>query len=334
MRQRLTALALAGTKVATAGLLQQDYVEEGEAIELVGERQALIGDDDQVAAIIEITRVETHRFLAVPWEFADAEGEGFRSIEHWREGHQSYYAQQAIDVDETTPFVCVWFRVLERRTEDADGAAVEVKPKWRGVSHEVAAFVFPVLGLVLVAVAHTTAARWSALVYTSGVTAMYATSACYHRGRWSPSVRRRLRRLDHSMILVGIAATYTPIAVVGLDARSARVLLGVVWPLAIAGIVVQMSWLNAPRWLVAGLYVVIGWTALAFVPVLWRDLGGLTFSLIVAGGVVYSVGARVYSTRRPDPAPAVFGFHEVFHALVVAAGLLFYVAIARVIAAG
>ena len=136
------------------------------------------------------------------------------------------------------------------------------------------------------------------------------------------------------MILAGIAATYTPIAVVGLDTRSARILLGVVWPLAFAGIVVQLLWLTAPRWLVAGLYVVIGWTALAFVPVLWHELGVVTFSLIVCGGVVYSVGARVYSARRPDPCPAVFGFHEVFHALVIAAGLIFYVAIARVIITG
>ena len=185
--------------------------------------------------------------------------------------------------------------------EDAEGAVLEVEPSWRGRSHEVAALVFPVLSLVLVAVAHTTAARWAVLAYGVGVTAMYAASACYHRGHWSPSVRRRLRRLDHSMILVGIAATYTPIAVVGLDARSARILLGVVWTLAVAGIVVQMLWLNAPRWLVAGLYVVIGWTALAFVPVLWHELGVLTFSLIVGGGVVYSVGARVYSApARPD----------------------------------
>jgi len=212
-----------------------------------------------------------------------------------------------------------------------NATAVEVKPRWRGASHLVAAIVFPVLGIVLVAVADTAAARWSALVYTVGVTAMYAASALYHRGDWSPPVRRRLRRLDHSMILVGIAATYTPIAVVGLDTRSARILLGVVWPLAAAGIVVQMLWLNAPRWLVAGLYVVIGWTALAFVPVLWNQLGVLTFLLVVAGGVVYSVGARVYSTRRPDPLPAVFGFHEVFHALVIVAGLIFYAAIARVI---
>ena len=210
----------------------------------------------------------------------------------------------------------------------------EVKPRWRGASHKLAAFIFPVLGAVLIAVAQTAAARWSALVYTVGITAMYATSAAYHRGHWSPPVKQRLRRLDHSMILVGIAATYTPIAVAGLDARSARILLGIVWPLAIIGIVVQMLWLHAPRWLVAGLYVAIGWTALAFVPMLWNQLGALTFSLIAGGGMVYSVGALVYATRKPDPIPGVFGFHEVFHALVIAAGLIFYVAVARVLIAG
>ncbi|MDQ1434944.1 MAG: hemolysin [Actinomycetota bacterium] len=208
---------------------------------------------------------------------------------------------------------------------------IDTKPRWRGVSHEIAAFVFPVLGAVLVFVAHTTAARWAAVVYTVGVTAMYSASAVYHRGHWTPSTQRRLRRLDHSMILVGIAATYTPVAVIGLDARSARILLGVVWPLAAVGIVIQMLWLHAPRWLVAGLYVVIGWTAVAFVPVLWRQLGVLTFALILAGGAVYSVGARVYAARRPDPNPVVFGFHEVFHALVIAAGIIFYLAILRVV---
>ena len=116
MRQRLTALALLGTKVATAGLWQQDYADEGEAVEVVGERQALLGDDGQVEGIIEITRVETYRFGDVPWEFADAEGEGFRSIEHWRRGHLSYYSKRNIDVDDTTPVVCVWFRLVETRS--------------------------------------------------------------------------------------------------------------------------------------------------------------------------------------------------------------------------
>jgi uncharacterized protein YhfF len=117
MRTRLTALALAGTKNATGTFWQRDYVDEGEAIEVVGERQALLGDDDQIAAIIEITRVETHRFVDVPWEFAKSEGEGFRSIEDWREGHRSYFANLGVQVDDDMSFVCVWFRVVERRAE-------------------------------------------------------------------------------------------------------------------------------------------------------------------------------------------------------------------------
>lgn len=115
MRQRLIALALAGTKVATAGLWQQDYLDHDEAIEAVGELQAVLGDDDEVVAIIEITRVETHRMRDVTWEFAQAEGEGFESIEHWREGHASYYAGHDIAVDDDTMIVCVWFQVVEGR---------------------------------------------------------------------------------------------------------------------------------------------------------------------------------------------------------------------------
>jgi hemolysin III len=206
-----------------------------------------------------------------------------------------------------------------------------VKPRWRGVSHEIAAIVFPVLGAILVVIADTPAARWSVVVYTLGVTAMYATSALYHRGHWQPAAQRRLRRLDHSMILVGIASTYTPFAVVGLDPHDARILLGIIWPLAIAGICIRMFWLNAPRWLVAGLYVLVGWTAVAFVPMLWQQLGVVTFVLVLCGGLVYSAGAIVYALRRPDPVPGVFGFHEVFHALVLLAGLIFYAGVVSVI---
>ncbi len=211
------------------------------------------------------------------------------------------------------------------------GGPAPVKPRWRGVSHEIAAFVFPFLGLALLAANDSASVRWAVLVYTIGLTLMYTTSACYHRGHWTDRQRIRLRRLDHAMIMVGIASTYTPVAVAALDTRSVRILLGVVWSLAILGVGLQLLWMHAPRWLVAGLYIAIGWTAVAFMPTLWRDLGVASFLLLLAGGLVYSAGAVVYSTRRPDPAPAVFGFHEVFHALVVAAGLLFYAAIFRVV---
>ena len=208
-----------------------------------------------------------------------------------------------------------------------------VKPRLRGVSHQIAAIAFPFLGLALVLVADGAAAKLAVLVYTVGLTSMYATSATYHRGDWSGPTRLRLRRLDHAMIVVAIASTYTPIAVIGLTHQSARVLLSVVWTLAVVGVVLQLLWLNAPRWLVAILYIGLGWTAVAFAPTLWRELGALTFSLLLAGGIVYSFGAVVYSTRRPDPVPEVFGYHEIFHALVITAGLLFYVAIARVVLA-
>ena len=115
MRQRLNALVLAGKKVATAGLWEHDYVSEGEEIDVVGERQALLDDDDAVIAIVEITRVETHRFDDVPWEFADAEGEGFTSIEHWRSGHLGFYERTGVSVNPDSLVVCCWFRVLERR---------------------------------------------------------------------------------------------------------------------------------------------------------------------------------------------------------------------------
>jgi uncharacterized protein YhfF len=115
MRQRLTALTLAGTKVATGDLWQQGYADEGEVIEEIGERLAVLDNDDQVVAIIEITRVEKHRFADVSWEFAHAEGEGFTSIEHWRDGHRSYFAERGVNVDDDSIFVCLWYRLVETR---------------------------------------------------------------------------------------------------------------------------------------------------------------------------------------------------------------------------
>ena len=214
------------------------------------------------------------------------------------------------------------------RDRGAD-AATPVKPRLRGVSHEVAAFVFPALGLLLVLLAPASS-RGPVAVYTAGVTAMYATSACYHRGRWSPSATLRMRRLDHSMILIGIAATYTPIAAIGLDRATARPLLAAVWGLSAGGIAIRNVWLGAPRWVVPAVYIAVGWTALAVIPAIWSQLGGVTSALLLLGGLTYSLGALVYGRRRPDPVPAVFGYHEVFHALVLLAGLIFYAAVARV----
>ena len=212
-------------------------------------------------------------------------------------------------------------------------AVLPERPRLRGISHLAAAAVFPALGVALVVAARTPAGRIAAGIYTVGLTAMYATSAAYHRGRWTPTERQRLRRLDHSMILVGIAATYTPVAAVALPRRSGHILLAVVWGLAAVGIIIRNLWLGAPRWVVAAVYIVVGWVAVGVLPTLWHRLGGVSFALLLLGGALYSVGAVVYSRRRPDPWPGVFGYHEVFHALVVFAGVAFYVMVLRVLVA-
>jgi hemolysin III len=225
---------------------------------------------------------------------------------------------------------------------DAPPAATEVvggdglvgsppKPRLRGVSHQIAAFVFPALGLVPFVLAPSAGAKAAVAVYVLGVTAMYATSACYHRGHWTPAAKSRMRRLDHSMILVGIASTYTPVAAIGLSPTTAAILLGTVWGLAIVGMVVRNLSLDAPRWMIAAVYLGVGWAAVAVTPALWRNLGVATFVLLIVGGLVYSLGALVFSRRRPDPVPDVFGYHEVFHALVLLAGLVFYVAVLRIV---
>jgi len=218
-------------------------------------------------------------------------------------------------------------------TEAAVLQPVAPKPALRGVSHQVAAFVFPLLGIGPIVLARTTGARAAGAVYVAGVTGMYATSAVYHRGNWSAPAKRRLRRLDHSMILVGIASTYTPVAGVGIGGTAGRVVVAVVWSLAAVGVLIRNLWLDAPSWLVAVVYIGVGWVAAAVMPLLWTHLGVVNFFLVVGGGCVYSLGAVVFSRHRPDPVPAVFGYHEVFHALVLVAGLLFYAAVWRVLAA-
>ena len=205
------------------------------------------------------------------------------------------------------------------------------KPRLRGWSHLVAAVAFPLLGLVLVALADGTGAKVATGVYTAGLTLMYGVSAAYHRGRWSPPVQRRMRRLDHSTILIGIAATYTPIMAVGVGGSTAAVMLTVVWAGAIAGVAMRLLWFDAPLWSVAAVYLGLGWVALLALPPMVRELGAVTFGLVLAGGLVYSAGAVVFARRRPDPVPTVFGYHEVFHALVLLAGACFYVAVARTV---
>ncbi len=180
--------------------------------------------------------------------------------------------------------------------------------------------------------AEGTRARVGASVYAVGVCGLFGVSALYHRGSWSPPTQRWLRRADHSMIFGFIAASYTPFALLVLHGTLAIVLLVVVWSGALAGVVLKLVWLDHPDWLAALLYVVLGWTAVGVGPALYGGLGAVRMGLLALGGLLYTAGAVVYARQRPDPAPATFGYHELFHALVIAAAAAHFAVIAGVVA--
>jgi hemolysin III len=204
-----------------------------------------------------------------------------------------------------------------------------MKPRLRGVSHQWAFVCSLVTGTVLVVLAPAGKATSVAAIYAVSVAALFGTSALYHRITWaSQKARRWMRRLDHSMIFLLIAGTYTPFAVLVLEGTLATVILVLVWTGALCGIVFKLIWIDAPNWLVAATYVVLGWVAVAAFPALLDGIGVVATLLVAAGGLLYTAGAVVYALRRPDPVPAVFGYHEVFHALVIAAAALQYSVIA------
>jgi hemolysin III len=200
-----------------------------------------------------------------------------------------------------------------------------VRPRLRGVSHQWAFFAAVAAGVALVASAGSGRARVAAAIYAFSVAALFGTSAVYHRVTWrSPRTRLRMRRLDHSMIFVVIAGTYTPFALLVLRGALATAILVIVWAGAAAGVALQFVPGRRPRWLTALPYVALGWVAVAALGQMVDHLGVGTTLLVAAGGVLYTLGAVVYAFRRPDPAPAVFGYHEVFHAFVIAGAALHF----------
>ncbi len=216
-------------------------------------------------------------------------------------------------------------------TAPALGRAGE-KPLLRGVIHEIAAAAALVAWIGLVALAPSPRARLAATVYGATLLALFTVSALYHRPTWAPRARLFWRRLDHSAIFLLIAGTYTPFCLL-LGGRAGAALLSVVWAGAAAGIAQAVAWPTAPKPLVALVYVVLGWVVIPVLPSLRLQLGPAFIGLLAAGGITYSLGAAVYALRRPDPFPRVFGYHEVFHALVVLAAVLHFVVAARAVLA-
>ena len=203
-----------------------------------------------------------------------------------------------------------------------------VKPMLRGVFHEYAFFVSLGCGVALVLAATNDKERLAASIYAVAVSALLGTSALYHRVTWRPSARRWMRRLDHSMIFVLIAGTYTPVALLALKGTLASTILIVLWIGALGGMVFKLLWIDAPKWVFASVYVLLGLVTAAIAGELPAAIGWLGAAGLAAGGLLYVIGAVVYASGKPNPWPKVFGYHEVFHVLVIAAAALHYAVIA------
>lgn len=209
-------------------------------------------------------------------------------------------------------------------------AGEDLKPTWRGWLHAGAAPLVLIAGIILALLAPTLAAKVTVTVYVTTGVLLFSTSALYHRRTWAPKTRARLRRLDHSNIMLVIAGSYTPLSALMLPRPTATLLLWMIWIGAIAGVLFRVVWINAPRWLYVPIYVLLGVTALFFLPQFWAA-GPVPTLLICLGGVLYIAGAVIYGIKKPNFSPRHFGFHELFHALTVAAFATHFVAVALVV---
>ena len=210
-------------------------------------------------------------------------------------------------------------------------AVAAVKPKLRGWIH---AGTFPLVlaaGIVLVALAPNGRSRIGAAIFATTAALLFGTSAVYHRGTWSASVTSLLKRMDHSNIFLIIAGTYTPFALLLLPPDETRSLLLIAWIGAVAGVLFRVFWLGAPRWLYTPIYVALGWVSVFYIKPLYEAGGAAVVVLIATGGLLYTLGAVVYGTKRPNPSPRWFGFHEIFHVLTVAAFVVHYIAVSMAV---
>ncbi len=216
--------------------------------------------------------------------------------------------------------------------EETPGTPPRPKPLLRGVLHEVAAYAAAVAGTLLVFQASGLRARVAATVYGASLVTLFTVSALYHRKNWTDRARAAWRRLDHSAIFILIAGTNTPLSL-ALGGTKGWTFFFVVWAGAVLGIVLSVVWVRAPKALVAAVCVFLGWTGIPLLPAIKASLGAGSVAFLAAGGVAYSLGAVVYALKRPDPFPSVFGYHEIFHALVIVAAACHFVAVAHAVAA-
>ena len=221
---------------------------------------------------------------------------------------------------------------VEKATAVKDSASESIKamkPKFRGVSHEWAFFLSLGLGISLLMIADTPKKSLAVGIYAISLCALFGVSALYHRVNWkSVKSRMMMRRLDHSMIFLLIAGTVTPFALLNLTGTWSTAILIAVWSAAIVGIIVELLWISSPKWVSAAMYVAVGWIGAVAFPQIVGTAGVWAGLLIATGGILYTVGAVVYATGRPNPSPTYFGYHEVFHLFVIGAAALHFAAVA------
>ena len=206
-------------------------------------------------------------------------------------------------------------------------AVALVRPRLRGVVHQAFLPAFVAAAVVLIVLAGSPLGRMAMASYGVGLAGCLGTSALYHRGRWSPLTRALLGRIDHSMIFLLVAGTYTPVCLLALRGTMGYVVLGIVWIGGALGAAMAMLWPRAPVWAEVAPYILVGWSAVLAFPQLATGLGWGGLSLLMVGGLLYTAGAIIYGLERPDPFPSVFGYHEIFHALVVLAAAAHCVAV-------
>lgn len=208
------------------------------------------------------------------------------------------------------------------------------KPKLRGIIHLVMSPISLVAGLTLVTIAHEFRGRVTLGILTLTAGLLFTCSALYHRVKWRESTKALWRRIDHANIPLLIAGTYTPFAVFLLDSRQATILLSIIWGTAVSAAIFRIAWINAPRWLYVPLYIGLGWMALIYLPEFYNEGGIAVFTLILAGGLLYSVGGIIYGMKKPNFSINWFGFHELFHAMTAAAFVFHFIAAALVVYQG
>jgi hemolysin III len=212
---------------------------------------------------------------------------------------------------------------------DNDWEHPDTRPRLRGWLHLFAFFTSIVAGATLIPLAAVLGARagWSVTIYCVTICGLFGVSALYHRRRWSPRAWKLMKRLDHSMIFLFIAGTYTPFAMLAVDEPKSYWLLSGVWIAAAGGVALKLIWPTAPRWLGVPIYIGLGWVAVFVLTDILRNSGVAALVLLAAGGLLYTIGGIAYAAKRPNPWPGTFGYHEVFHAMTIVAALCHYIAV-------